>query len=101
LEDIEALSLIPCGNLAKNVLPLAKEVKTSAAKRLEWRHLKTNRNITVKWESAQAEIIPVVSATGLEVLAVDRLLRFVRNNPHGARYSENNEPRRVKPVMVL
>jgi len=101
LEEFDAVSLISCGSLAKNVLPVAKEVKTSAAKHLEWGHLKTNRNITVKWESAQVEVVPVVSATGLEVLTADRLLRFVRNNPNGARYSEDNEPRRGKPVMVL
>ena len=101
MEEIEALSLMGCRNLAKNVLRAPRDVKTSAAKPLEWGHVKTNRNLAVDWEPAQIEIVPVVSASGLEVLAVDRLLRFVRNNPNGARYSENNEPGRGKPVMVL
>lgn len=90
-----------CRSLAKNVLCVARDVKTSAEKPVEWGHVKTNKSLSVKWESAQIEMVPVVSATGLEVLAVDRMLRFVRNNPNGARYSENNEPRRGKPVMVL
>lgn len=63
--------------------------------------VKTNRNISVKWDAARVETVPVVSTTGLEILAVDRLLRFVRNNPNGARYSEKNDPRRGEPVMVL
>jgi len=63
--------------------------------------VKTNKLLSVKWESGEAERVPIVSANGLEVLAVDRLLRFVRNNPNGARFSATNEPRRGKPVMVL
>jgi len=63
--------------------------------------VKTNKNLSVKWESAQIEIVPVVSATGLEVRAADRLIQFVRNNPNGARYSADNDLRRGKPVMVL
>jgi len=57
--------------------------------------------ISVEWESADAEAVPIVFASGLEVLAADRLLQFVRNNPNGARYSANNEPWRGKPVPVL
>jgi len=55
----------------------------------------------VKWDSACAETVPILLATGLEILAVDRLLRFVRNNPNGARYSAANDTRSGKPVMVL
>ncbi len=80
---------------------LARDVKTAARKPLEWEHVKANRNLSVKWESARAEAVPIVSVNGLEVLAVDRLLRFVRNNPHGARYSADNDPHKGKPVMVL
>lgn len=87
--------------LAKNVLPRAKDVKTSSAEQVEWEQVKTNRTLSVKWEAAHIEVVPIVPASGLEILAVDRLLRFVRNNPHGARYSENNEPQRGKPMMVL
>jgi len=63
--------------------------------------VKTNRNLAVKWDSACAETVPILLATGLEILAVDRLLRFVRNNPNGARYSAANDTRSGKPVMVL
>jgi hypothetical protein len=63
--------------------------------------VKTNQMLSVKWESAEVEAVPIVSANGLEVLAADRLLRFVRNNPEGARYSAGNDPLRGKPVMVL
>ena len=87
--------------MAKKGRPLPMEVKTFAAKSLEWGHVKTNRTLSVKWEPARIEVVPVVSASGLEIMAVDRLVQFVRNNPNGARYSENNEPGRGKPVMVL
>jgi hypothetical protein len=80
---------------------LAKDVKTAGLKPVEWGHVKTNRILSVKWEAAEAEAVPIVFAVGLEVLAADRLLQFVRNNPHGARFSANNDPRRGKPVMVL
>ena len=80
---------------------LARDVKTVSTKGVEWEHVKANRMLSVKWESTRAEAVPIVSVNGLEVLAVDRLLRFVRNNPHGARYSESNDPHKGKPVMVL
>jgi hypothetical protein len=70
-------------------------------KPVEWGHVKTNRILSVKWESAEVEFVPIVAAFGLEVLTADRLLRFVRNNPDGGRHSSNNDPRRGKPVMVL
>jgi len=101
LEDIEALAFGGGKTWQKRVCVLARDGKTAAAKRVECEHVKANRMLSVKWESARAEAVPIVSASGLEVLAVDRLLRFVRNNPHGARFSADNDPRRGKPVMVL
>jgi len=79
---------------------LATDGKTAAGKPVEWEQVKTNR-ISVEWEPADAEVVPVVSASGLELLAADRLLQFVRNNPQGARYSANNDASRGKPITVL
>jgi hypothetical protein len=55
----------------------------------------------VDWTWEEAEAVPVVSATGLEILAVDRLVQFVRNNPNGARYSAVNNPKSGKPITIL
>ncbi|HWC60356.1 MAG TPA: hypothetical protein VHC44_11740 [Verrucomicrobiae bacterium] len=59
------------------------------------------KKISVQWIPAKAELVPVIFVNGLELLAVDRFLQFVRNNPNGARYSATNDPRSGKPVMVL
>jgi len=85
---------------AKNVMPLAMDGETAATKQLESRHVNTNK-ISVEWRWEDAEAVPVVSANGLEVLAVDRLIQFVRNNPNGARYSAVNTPKSDKPTTVL
>ena len=74
--------------------------ETAATKQLESRHVNTNK-ISVEWTWENAEAVPVVSANGLEVLAVDRLIQFVRNNPNGARYSAVNNPKSDKPTTVL
>jgi hypothetical protein len=63
--------------------------------------VKTRMTLQVKWKVAEPEAVPVLVVTGLEVLAVARLVRFVRNNPNNARYSAANDLRRGKPVMVL
>jgi hypothetical protein len=59
------------------------------------------KKISVQWTAAEAEEVPVSFVNGLERLAVDRLVQFVRNNPKGARYSIKNDSRSGKPVMVL
>jgi hypothetical protein len=79
---------------------MAMKGETVIAKQLEWGHMKTNK-ISVEWTWEEADAGPVVSATGLEILAADRLLRFVRNNPNGARYSVANNPKSGGPITVL
>lgn len=71
---------------------LAMDGETPAAKRLESRHVNTNK-ISVEWSWEDAEAVPVISAGELELLAVDRLLRSVRNNPNSAWYSATNKPK--------
>jgi hypothetical protein len=85
---------------AKNVMPMAKDGETAPEKLLEWEHVNSNK-ISVDWIWEEAESVPVVSATGLEILAVDRLVQFVRNNPNGARYSAVNNPKSGKPITIL
>jgi hypothetical protein len=65
------------------------------------RAVNRKKMLSVKWESVEVETVPIVSATGLEIRAVDRLVRFVRNNPNAAKYSERNDPWRGKPVHLL
>jgi hypothetical protein len=79
---------------------LAIDGETAAEKPLEWGQVNTNK-ISVDWSWEEAEAVPVVSATGLEILTVDRLLRFVRNNSNGARYSAVNNPKSGKPITIL
>lgn len=56
--------------------------------------------VVIKWAETPLEEVPVVSVSGLERLAVDRLLRFERRpNPNHARYSPTNE--RPRPVRAL
>jgi hypothetical protein len=81
-------------------MPMAKDGETAAGKLLEWEHVNSNK-ISVDWIWEEAESVPVVSATGLEILAVDRLVQFVRNNPNGARYSAANNPKSGKPITIL
>jgi hypothetical protein len=60
------------------------------------------KTLAVQWTASEIEPVPVVFTTGLEILAVDRFLRFARtHNPNYARYSAANEPRRGKPTLVL
>jgi hypothetical protein len=57
-------------------------------------------SLAVQWADALVEDVPVVSATGLELLAVDRFLRFMRpRNPNHARYfSANNQKRPARAL---
>jgi hypothetical protein len=87
---------------SRNVLPLASNGETSAGKTVEWGHMKSKKKLAVEWVAMEVETVPVVSATGLEIRAVDRFLRFTRtHNPNFARYSAANDPRSGKPVLVL
>jgi hypothetical protein len=53
--------------------------------------MKTKTILGVQWTESFQQDVPVVSATGLEIRAVERLLRFMRqSNPNHARYSPNN-----------
>jgi hypothetical protein len=63
--------------------------------------VKKKKMLSVKWESVEVEAVPIVSTSGLTVRAVDRSVRFVRNNPNAARYSVRNDPWRGTPVHVL
>ena len=64
--------------------------------------MKAKKTLMVNWVAGEVEAVPVVVATGLEIRAVDRFLRFARtHNPKLARYSLENEPKRGKPVLVL
>jgi len=57
-------------------------------------------SLAVQWADALVEDVPVVSATGLEVLAVDRFIRFMRpRNPNHARYSPANN--QLRPARAL
>jgi hypothetical protein len=64
--------------------------------------VKAKTKLTVDWAATELEAVPVVLATGLEIRAVDRFLRFARtHNPNFARYSAANDPQRGKPTLVL
>ena len=58
------------------------------------------KSLAVEWTHALVEDVPVVSATGLELLAVDRFICFVRQrDPNHAKYSPANNQKR--PARVL
>jgi hypothetical protein len=60
------------------------------------------KTLAVKWTAGEIETVPVIFMSGLEVLAVDRFLRFARaHKPNYARYSATNDPQRGKPMLVL
>jgi hypothetical protein len=64
--------------------------------------VKAKKTLAVQWTAVEIEAVPVIVATGLEIRAVDRFLRFARTqNPNYARYSPANDPRRGKPTLVL
>ena len=56
--------------------------------------------LAVQWVDVPREDVPVIMVTGLEVLAVNRFIQFMRRrNPNHARYSPTNEGKR--PAAVL
>jgi hypothetical protein len=57
--------------------------------------------LAVEWTEVRREDVPIVLVTGLEVLAVDRFLQFMRpHNPNHARYSPTNEGKRAVPMLT-
>jgi hypothetical protein len=56
--------------------------------------------LAVQWVDVPLEDVPMIAATGLEILAVNRFIQFMRRrNPNHARHSPTNEWKR--PAAVL
>ncbi|HWD93172.1 MAG TPA: hypothetical protein VG938_12580 [Verrucomicrobiae bacterium] len=55
--------------------------------------------LPVEWTDVVIEEVPVISPTALDVLAVQRFLRFVRNRPSRVTRSAANGPRRMVQVL--
>jgi hypothetical protein len=57
--------------------------------------------LAVQWTEVRREDVSIVFASGLEILAVDRFLQFMRSrNPNHARYSPTNEGKRPAAVLT-
>jgi hypothetical protein len=57
--------------------------------------------LAVEWTEVPREGVSIVFATGLEILAVDRFIRFMRHrNPNHASYSPTNGGKRAAAVLT-
>jgi len=57
--------------------------------------------LTVQWTEVPREDVSIVWASGLEILAVNRFIQFMRQrNPNHARYSPTNEGKRPAAVLT-
>jgi hypothetical protein len=63
--------------------------------------MKTKTLLAVEWTDVAIENVPIVSATGLEVLAAKRFLHFVeRSNHNRATRLMANAPQRMAQVFA-
>jgi hypothetical protein len=57
--------------------------------------------LAVQWVDVPREDVPMIAATGLEILAVNRFIQFIRRrNPNHARYSPTNEGKRPAAAVL-
>ena len=76
-------------------------VRQRVAERVEWGRETKKTLLPVQWTDVAVEDVPIVSATALEILAVDRFVQF-----HAASQSESRElfarpMSRKRPTPVL
>jgi hypothetical protein len=55
--------------------------------------------LPVEWTDVVIEEVPIVSAMPLEVLAVQRFVRFMQKSPSRVTRSAGNGPRRMVQVL--